>query len=259
MDRRSFLTKSALLMAGYFLNAGLFSVGHASEELPGYLLSKPRIALIIDDIGNSLTQAHRFLRLNIPITFSVLPRLRYSYLLAKEIQKDGHDVMLHQPMEPYNAHLDPGPGALYVGDEAMTIGRIIDDNVSDVPYAIGVNNHMGSRFTECTSEITDTLRIIKEKELFFIDSLTSNHSKAYRTARRLNMTAARRNIFLDNSRDESTIMLQLHRLKQCAREHGYAIGIGHPYGVTTRAIGDFINRFDHSDISFVHISDILYS
>lgn len=259
MDRRDFLKKSALFMAGYFLNAGLFSTGHAAEEFPKTLLSSPRIALIIDDIGNSLTQAHRFLRMNIPITFSVLPRLTYSYLLSKEIHKDGHDVMLHQPMEPYNTHLDPGPGALYVGDEAMTIGTIIDDNVSDVPYAIGVNNHMGSRFTACTSEITNTLKIIKEKQLFFVDSLTTNNSKAYRTARKLNMPAACRNIFLDNSRYESTIMLQLRRLTRCAREHGYAIGIGHPYGVTARAIGDFITQYDHSDIRFVHISEIFYS
>ncbi len=259
MDRRSFLSKSALLMAGCFLNIGVSPTAHAFEKIQGELSSSPRVALIIDDIGNSLTQTHRFLKLDIPITFSVLPRLRHSYFLANEIRDGGHEVMLHQPMEPYNLHLDPGPGALYVGDEVMTIGRIIEDNVSDVPYAIGVNNHMGSRFTECQSEITETLRIIKEKDLFFIDSVTSNHSKAYRTARRLNMTAARRNIFLDNSRDENAILAQLHRLMWCARKYGYAIGIGHPYGVTARAIGDFIKSYNHSDIQLVHISEILSS
>ncbi len=246
-------------MAGCILNIGVFSKARALEKLRGEFFPRPRVALIIDDIGNSLTQVHRFLKLKIPITFSILPRLTYSSFLASEIRNDGHEVMLHQPMEPYNLHLDPGPGALYVGDEVMTIGKIIEDNVSDVPYAIGVNNHMGSRFTECKSEITETLRIIKEKELFFIDSLTSNHSKAYRTARQLNMTTARRNIFLDNSRDETAILLQLHRLMWCARKYGYAIGIGHPSSVTARAIGDFINTYDHSDITFVHISEILYS
>lgn len=259
MDRRSFLSKSTLLMTGCILNLGVFSKVRAFEKLRGEFPPRPRVALIIDDIGNSLTKVHRFLKLNIPITFSILPRLRYSSFLAREIQSDGHEVMLHQPMEPYNLHLDPGPGALYVGDEVMTIGKIIEDNVSDVPYAIGVNNHMGSRFTACQGEITETLRIIKEKDLFFIDSLTSNHSKAYSTARQLNMTAARRNIFLDNSRDETDILLQLDKLMWCARRHGYAIGIGHPYGVTTRAIGDFVKNYSHPDIELVHISEILYS
>jgi len=259
MDRRSFISKSALLMAGCFLNIGVFPNAYAFEKLRIEIPSSPLVALIIDDIGNSLSPVRRFLKLDIPITFSVLPRLRYSYFLAKEIRNDGHEIMLHQPMEPYNLHLDPGPGALYVGDEVMTIGRIIEDNVSDVPYAIGVNNHMGSRFTECQGEITETLRVIKKKDLFFIDSLTSNHSKAYRTARQLNMTTARRNIFLDNSHDETTILLQLHRLMWCARQYGYAIGIGHPYGVTVRAIGNFIRNHPHSDIKFVHISEILYS
>lgn len=244
-------------MAGYFLNLHGFSKAFAKPNGSSFL--QPRVALIIDDIGNSRSQAYRFLKLDIPITFSILPRLQHSRLLAHEIHYEGHEVMLHQPMEPYNNHLDPGPGALYVGDGATTIGKTVLDNISDVPYSIGVNNHMGSRFTECQSEITETLKVIKEKELFFVDSLTSNHSKAYRTAKKLNMTTARRNIFLDTARSEVTILRQLHRLTRCARKYGYAIGIGHPCSATARTIEYFIKNCNISDINLVHISEILYT
>jgi len=71
--------------------------------------------------------------------------------------------MLHQPMQPYNSSLDPGPGALYEGDNSSRIIEIIEENISEVPLTIGVNNHMGSRFTECQREIYETLRVIKKR------------------------------------------------------------------------------------------------
>lgn len=229
----------------------------ACETFRGASVFQPRIALIIDDIGNSLSRTRQFLDLDVPITFSVLPRLEHSCFLAMEIYKQGHEIMLHQPMEPHNAHLDPGPGALYVGDRTRTITRIIEDNISDVPYAIGVNNHMGSRFTECKHEMTETLKVVKRNDLFFIDSLTTTHSQAFKTAKKLQVTAARRNIFLDNTRSESAILYQLRKLMRLARKYGYAIGIGHPFSETAKAIGDFLKYYRNHNVSLVHISEIL--
>ncbi len=246
-------------MAGSFLNLAMFSRAFAYGVQRGKSFLRPRVALIIDDIGYRKSQAYRFLKMGVPITFSILPRLRNSQLLAHEINHEGHEIMLHQPMEPYNSRLDPGPGALYVGDRGKKIGKTINDNISDVPFAIGVNNHMGSKFTECQHEITDALKTIKERDLFFIDSRTSSLSKAYGTARKLHMTTERRNVFLDNSRDETKILHQLHLLSQQAQRHGHAIGIGHPHEVTAKAIGDYIKYYKDPDIKLVHISDILHS
>jgi polysaccharide deacetylase 2 family uncharacterized protein YibQ len=259
MDRRNFLRKSAVMLAGCCLGFGSASRGFACEKLTAPSFFEPRAALIIDDIGNSRARARQFLALDIPITFSILPQMEHSHALASEIHRYGHEIMLHQPMEPYNSRLDPGPGALYVGEEASTISKIIKTNISDVPHAIGVNNHMGSRFTACKSEITETLRVIKENDLFFIDSLTSHFSKAYKTAIQLHMVTARRNVFLDHVRNEAAILYQLHTLARYARKYGFAVGIGHPFPETVWAIGDFLKNHSISDISLVHISDILYS
>lgn len=258
MDRRAFLFRSVSLAAGSFLGLNGFSKAFAFGKDKTTPFSAPRIALIIDDIGFSQSRAREFLGLGIPITFSILPRLEMTRDLAFEIREKGHEIMLHQPMEPYDPHMDPGPGALYLGFPGDKIDSIIEENIDSVPFAVGVNNHMGSKFTECQKEINDALRVINRVRLFFIDSLTTSHSMAYRTARKLHMPSAFRNVFLDNIPNESAIHYQLHNLIKCAFKFGHAIGIGHPYPETARALGRFLGDFKKSGVSLVHASQILF-
>ena len=165
--------------------------------------------------------------------------------------------MLHQPMEPHGTDFDPGPGALYTGDDTERITRIVEDNLSGMPLAIGVNNHMGSRFTECRREISDTLNVIKAKGLFFVDSRTSYRSKAFTVAKSLRMTAAFRHVFLDNITNESGILSQLRHLESRALKFGSAVGIGHPFPETARAIDTFARDIEYSRVSMVHITKTL--
>ena len=257
MDRRKFLFRSASFMAGSLFGLSSFSkaLAFGKHEIKSFI--KPYIALIIDDIGPSISRTRQFLELEAPLTFSILPRLEKSHNLAIEIHNKGHEIMLHQPMEPYNSHLDPGPGALYMGYTAKKIMRIMEENIAEVPFAVGVNNHMGSKFTECQKEINKVLEVINRKELFFVDSLTSSRSMAYKTARRLHMTTAFRNVFLDNLPDESVILSQLHELREHAMKYGRAIGIGHPYQETVTAIDRFLSDLKQSDVSLVHVSKVL--
>ena len=259
MDRRSFLVHGASLLGGYLFGLSGFSKVFAFEKQTTSYFLNPSIALIIDDIGLSESQARQFLQLNIPLTFAILPRLKYSTILAKEINDCGHEIILHQPMEPGDSRVDPGPGALYVGDDPDKINRIIEENISWLPLATGINNHMGSRFTESREMMTETLTVIKDSGLFFVDSRTSQHSKAYKVARTLRMPAAYRHIFLDNILSEPAILLQLRKLKQYALHYGTAIGIGHPYSQTAHALKFFMEDLKPPKISFVHVSKVLYS
>ena len=220
---------------------------------------RPRIALIIDDIGFTFSRARQFLELGVPITFSILPRLGNSHDLALEIHSEGQEIMLHQPMEPHNPELNPGPGALYVGYGAERIVRIVEENISSFPFAIGVNNHMGSKFTECGREMSEALGVIKKRGFFFIDSLTTSRSKAFKVARKLNMVTASRNIFLDNRREETAILFQLNKLKSHAYKCGHAIGIGHPFPETARAISQFVRGLKDSGITLVHASRLVHT
>ncbi|MBW1704064.1 MAG: divergent polysaccharide deacetylase family protein [Deltaproteobacteria bacterium] len=257
MDRRDFLLKGTSFLVGGLFGLNSFSKALAFGEQKNSSFCKPRIALIIDDIGFSFSRTRLFLDLKVPITFSILPRLVHSRDLAYEIHGKGHEVMLHQPMEPLNPGIDPGPGALYVGYGAMRIANIMEENIWTVPFAAGVNNHMGSKFTACCKEIKDALKAAREKDLFFIDSLTSSRSMGYKTARGLHMPTASRNIFLDNVPHESEILVQLAKLKRHAQQYGRAIGIGHPFPETAAAVGRFLENIKDSGITPVHVSKIL--
>jgi len=245
------------LLGGYLLGFSGFSKAFALEKQIHNASLTPSIALIIDDIGGSVFRARHFLKLNIPVTFSILPRLKYSNMLALEINNYGHEIMLHQPMEPYDQRLDPGPGALFTGDDPNKITEIIEENISELPLARGINNHMGSRFTESQGEMTETLKIIKNRGFFFVDSRTSLHSQAYKIARTMNMPAAYRHIFLDNVPFEPAILFQLRKLKQCAMQHGNAIGIGHPFLQTANALRFFMEELKKTEVAFVYISRVL--
>lgn len=217
----------------------------------------PRIALIIDDIGFSRSRARAFLEIGIPMTFAVLPRLRFSRSLAREIHAQGQEVMLHQPMEPFNSRLDPGPGAVFVKDDPKKIVNTVRENLEEIPFVAGANNHMGSRFTASSEKMSQVLPVIRERGLFFVDSLTSGRSTALRTAQSLHMPTASRNVFLDNRRDAHAILGRLAELQRHALNQGHAIGIGHPYRETIQAVQVFVSSLDAGAVDLVHVSRLL--
>jgi uncharacterized protein len=252
-DRRVFLERSLILLAGTF-----FGVNFLRPAVAG-AYGRPRIALIIDDIGSSASRARAFAALSIPLTFAILPQLTYSALLAEEMEGRGHEIMLHQPMEPYRHELDPGPGAVFISYGDRKIEEIVQENIAQIPQATGVNNHMGSRFTSCSKKVIQALKVIKERDLFFVDSLTTCHSKAYELARRLHMRAAPRNIFLDNTQELPSIRRQIRRLKTHALIYGAAIGIGHPHIPTLAALHEFKWELEdqRSPLELVPVSRLL--
>jgi uncharacterized protein len=257
MDRREFITKSASFLLGSLLGPNLISKALACECTGRDELLEPRLALIIDDIGPSVSRSKLFSDFGIPMTFAVLPHFLRSEDLALEFHDAGHEILLHQPMEPRNPEVDPGPGALYVGDGPDKIMKVMERNIAAIPYATGVNNHMGSKFTSHQKEMHQTLQIVKERGLFFIDSLTASDSKGYKTARRLHMPAACRNIFLDNQLEVHAILRQLQKLARVSLSYGHAIGIGHPFPETAEAIGLFLKDLKNPEIKFVGVSRLV--
>lgn len=256
-SRRRFIRYFGLMAGGGLLGLLNVSKGFAAENVRHLYHQSPKIALIVDDIGYSRSLAWQFVALNEILTFSILPQVPYSQELAFELNNQGYEVMLHQPMEPYNNCYDPGPGALFVGDNAQRIEKTLQTNMQSIPFAKGVNNHMGSKFTASPNEIGNALKVIRSRGMFFVDSYTSSHSLAHATARRYHMPTAHRNVFLDNVRQEAAIMSQLVNLQKHAMLYGRAIGIGHPFPETARAIGRFAERLKRSNVSLVPVSDIL--
>ncbi len=251
MNRRRFLQASILAVTAA-------SLGPAKALAALGSSARAKLALIIDDIGFSRKRAHAFLGLGIPITYAVLPRLYYTTELAREIHRLGHEIILHQPMEPIRPDIDPGPGALYVEYSPDRIEHVLDDNIATVPYAVGVNNHMGSRFTQDQDKVVKVMDVVKRNGLYFVDSLTTSRSRAYQVARGMHMAALRRHFFLDLRQDPGAVCFQLCRALFFARRHGYAVVIGHPHQATIEGLRLFTSTVARTRlIDWVYVSDLL--
>ena len=254
LTRRDFLLKTGAVTAGAIFSSNFLA--HAlTEKSP--IINNPKIAIILDDVGYNMSHIRPFLELKVPITFSILPHIHYSRRLAKRINDEGHQIMLHQPMEPHNSLLNPGPGTLYLNQNIEELHETVEGNIMSFPFAVGVNNHMGSLFTESRQKVLETLKVFKAKEFFFIDSVTSRNSHAFVTAENLNMKTASRNIFIDNQNNKTSICRQLAKLKKHALKFGSAIGIAHPRPETACAMAEFFYSGEASNLSVEYISGIL--
>jgi len=198
---------------------------------------RPRIAIIIDDLGPSLTTLRQFLDVGLPITPSILPGSERAGASAALLRNAGHEYLIHVPMEPRSyPQTNPGADALLLKHSADEIRRSMQRYRNQVPGAVGMNNHMGSRFTEHVEPMRIVLEELKQQDLFFIDSVTISSSVAFAEARRMGMQTAARDIFLDNEEDVDYIRKQLRKMVQLAKTQREVIAIGHPYPQTLEAI-----------------------
>ncbi len=213
-------------------NAATDSAGKGAQDL------RPRVALIIDDMGYHQQIGRRLLALDLNLTFSFLPQAPYTKKQEELAWEKGHDVLLHLPMQAHGAAWDPGPGALYLKYSTPRIQALVEEDLQSVPHAIGSNNHMGSSFTENRAAMHAVLAVLKKRGLFFVDSYTTAASIGLAEARRMAVPSARRHVFLDNIQDKKKICRQLDSLVLLAMKKGWAIGIGHPHQATLEALTD---------------------
>lgn len=223
--------------------------GEPPPAAPGVRLGHrlPRVAIIIDDIGYDAEVAGGLLALDIPLTFSLLPGGPHRERLARRAAAAGMELMLHLPMEPleYPA-VSPGPDALLVPLSAEDLVERVQAALERLPEAKGVNNHMGSRLTGMAAPVHRVLALLRERDLYFVDSVTSPSSLCRSVARRLQLPFASRDVFLDHDPRPAAIGEQIDRLIRTARAYGRAVGIGHPHAATLDALRDALPRLAES-------------
>lgn len=191
------------------------------------------IAIIIDDIGYDYANGRDAVELNHLFAYAVLPFSPYAKDLARLANRLGKNVIVHLPMEADSHNHALGPGALLMEMSELEIGTAVSNSVAAVPYAVGINNHMGSRMTRETDAMTWLMRAIHEHgKLFFVDSRTTSDSVAFRSALAADVAATKRDVFIDNVKSRDAIEQQLSVLIDRARTNGHALGIAHPHAVT---------------------------
>jgi len=217
-----------------------------------------QLAIVIDDIGYDLSIVDDLLSLNVPITFGVLPFCPYSEQSAVRAHVAGHEVILHLPMEPHERPgKNPGDGALLTDMTDREIKARLRENLRSVPYASGVNNHMGSRFMEEGDKLFIVFSELKKRDMYFLDSLTTEHSRAKETAAAAGIKLITRDIFLDNGKNEAETLVVLQNILDKNDNWNRLILIGHPYESTTEAIRKIIPEFKKRGIELVYLSQMV--
>lgn len=233
-----------------------FPGGFVPVHKPKYEEPLPRIAIVIDDMGISHRRTRDISSLDYPLTASFLT---YATELPSQIAAShaaGQEIMAHLPMEPL-VSMNVSPDVLTV---KMTEAQVHDGIVKMLdkfPGIKGVNNHMGSRFTEDAKRLGVVMRELKKRRLFFLDSKTTPHSAGLDAARKAGVKYVARNVFLDNKDDFDYIIGQLKQVERIARQNGYAIAIGHPKAQTYLALKAWLPHLPEKGIRLVHLSEIV--
>ncbi len=215
-----------------------------------------KIAILIDDIGQDLKSLDELLRLDAPIAFSILPFCSHSIRAATRIHKAGGEVLLHLPMEPLEyPERDPGKGALLVSMSDGEIRSRLKEDLSAIPFARGVNNHMGSRFMQDRRKLQVLFRELRERDLFFIDSLTTADSQAAGVAAETGLQFASRGIFIDHALDREMVFRNMEGLLKKKGEGRSLLVIGHPYPETIRALKAFLPRLRSEGVEVISLSE----
>jgi hypothetical protein len=189
-----------------------------------------RLAIVIDDVGYSLSGLKQFLLLPYPLAFSVLPDLPHSREAGRLIAAAGKELLVHMPMEPASGS-NPGPGAVLSVQSDEEILALLDRSLERLPQAVGLNNHMGSLATADRRVMGVVLGFLRGRDLFFLDSRTTADTVGPELAGRLGVRLLERDVFLDNENSAAYIEAAMRRGVRTAQARGSAVLIGHVQNV----------------------------
>ena len=193
------------------------------------------LVIVIDDFGYRQHNEEQIISFSPNITVAVLPHSPNAKRIATLAKQNGNDVIIHLPMAPLGKQ-PLEKDTLYPSMNQDQISRIIDDAVKNVPYAIGVNNHMGSLMTSDLKGMEQVMDVLSHYSLFFLDSKTISKTQVKRAASKYNIPVVERDVFLDDEQNEQAITHQLDQAIYLARKNGFAIAIGHPYPQTVNVL-----------------------
>ena len=217
-----------------------------------------RVAIVIDDLGQSLEPARKLLELPYPLAWAILPNQRHSAETAALARGAGREVLLHLPMQPEpGATVGPGEGAINMGMRSAQVTRVIAADLDTVPYAIGVNNHMGSLATTDAKLMSAVMATLAARHLFFVDSRTTAATVALDIARRQGLPTFYRSVFLDDVESVSYSLGQLRQFCADVEKSGAGLAIGHPHPTTLDALKQFLPQLEKKDIQLVPVSQLL--
>ncbi|MDD3295877.1 MAG: divergent polysaccharide deacetylase family protein [Candidatus Omnitrophica bacterium] len=219
----------------------------------------PEIALIFDDLGENLSDLKELYSLDVPLTVSVIPDLKFSKNIAHIASRCGFSVFIHLPMQPLKENTKRAPYR-FIGPELSRRENVmlLRHYLNSLRIAIGVNNHMGSAATQDVELMKVVLRMVKARGLIFIDSKTSPDSVAYEQAQKEGLVCGYNEGFLDYYDSSLEMEKSLDKLINSAVHKGRIIAIAHPKKSTIRFLKGKIPELKKK-IKFITIQEYFES
>ncbi len=230
-------------------------IGTTALLLLSLQTSAARLAIVIDDFGYRPHNENKILQMPVAVSIAILPDSPHGREMAEKAYKQGREILIHLPMAPLSKQLLE-PDTLQPTMSSEEIDRIIQRAIQKVPYAVGINNHMGSAMTSSLPGMQKVMRSLSRYNLYFLDSVTIGNSQATKAAQGTPVRVIRRNVFLDDVQSEAETRHQLNRAISIARKNGSAIAIGHPHSTTIRALQQMLPTLP-ADIELVSPSRLL--
>jgi uncharacterized protein len=234
-------------------------VNHPTSTAPKRQgVSGPRLAIIMDDLGNDRAAVDAIFALSCPITLAVLPNHPHSLEIAEEARRRGYEVIVHLPMQSVS-NQKPESEELHPGMTATQVSSFLDESLRSVPGAAGANNHQGSRSTADLQLMDELMPALRRRNLFYVDSRTTVATVAYETAQRLGVRSGYRNTpFLDDVPELAPVRQQLHLALRKAQRQGEAIAIGHPHPATLDALKEVLPEAKAAGVDLVYASELVH-
>lgn len=219
-------------------------------------LGRLPVAIVIDDMGVDRARSERITALSASLTLAFLPYARGLEDQIAAARRRGHEILVHMPMQPVGRE-DPGPGALNITLDATEIRERLGVALDRAGPVVGINNHMGSRFTVDRDAMRPVLEELQARGLLFLDSRTAGGSVGVRLAQSMSVPYAARDVFLDNDPALAAVEARLAELEAVARRQGHAVAIGHPHDGTITALSAWIPTASARGLALVPVSAIV--
>lgn len=218
---------------------------------------RPMIAVVIDDLGVDKRRSALTVKLPGPLTMAWMTYADDVAAQAKTARAAGHELIIHMPMEPLNSAIDSGPDVLRTTMTADQVRARVRAGLRKFEGYVGVNNHMGSKFTADPAGMAVVIDELRANGLLFLDSKTSPRSVGGELAAQAGMPHAIRDVFIDNVDEKGAVLKQLAQAERIARKTGYAIAIGHPHDGTIQALKQWLPTLEDKGLVLVPLSAIV--
>ncbi|KPZ01369.1 Uncharacterized protein ALO43_02750 [Pseudomonas tremae] len=240
------------LLCSLLLALSITGAAHAASVAQADKPSKAYLSLIIDDLGQNADRDSRTLALPGPVTLAIMPDTPHATDFARQVHRAGKTVMLHMPMDPAT-----GPYAWHPELPLPELESRLNAALLKVPYAAGINNHMGSRMTAEPVAMAWLMAELQRRHLFFVDSRTSAKTVAAAEAQRIGLASVSRDVFLDDERTAEAITRQLQTAIELAHKQGSVVVIGHPYPVTLDVLERELPKLKAQGVEWIDLRSMI--